>query len=178
MDLNTKNKRGLSLTEILVAFTIFVISMLAVVYLYYNVLRINTNTSLAEAAMQNVDVIASYLRSHSRSIIQFEDSEQPSTRDHFIVLNANLIQSTPSNNNNNFVNLNSPPLQGLNFVKPTVFQRNIRVETLWNREGRNNALINIGYHRVAVYTITIRWRDKNTWKTVRKVITISRDEVR
>lgn len=89
-----------------------------------------------------------------------------------------LIQSTPGNNNTNFVALNNPPLGNASLVKPGAFQRHIKVETLWNREGRNNTTIGLGYHRVAVYTITIRWRDKNSFRSVSKVISISRDEVR
>ncbi|MFN4220192.1 MAG: hypothetical protein ACK4GJ_04645 [bacterium] len=170
-----KNKKGLSISEVLTAFALFIIAIFSVIYLYYSVMRINTNSSLAEAAMQNLDVVYSYIKNNQG--IVFRDTIQATTNDYFLVTDSNLIQSTPRlNAPNNFVPLNSSPLNNLSFVKPTVFQRNIRVETLWNREGRGN-LTQLGYHRVAVYTITIRWRDKNTFRTVSKTFVLSRDEV-
>lgn len=70
----SKLKKGITLTEILVAFTIFVVAIFSVVYLYYSVLRINTNASLAEAAMQNLDIICSYVKFSPG--INFQDTLQ------------------------------------------------------------------------------------------------------
>lgn len=174
--MNSKEK-GLSITEILVALSIFIIAMFSVVLLYYSAMRINTNSNLAEAAMQNIDIIQSFVRVN-RGVL-FSSTLQSSTNDFFTIDPSltGLIQSTPANNNQNFVALNSPPLNSLQFVKANVFQRHIRVESLWNREGRNFNLVNLGYHRVWVYTVIIRWRDKNNWRSVRKIFSVSNDEV-
>jgi len=61
--------KGLSITEVLVAFTIFLIALLAVVQLFYQSISIETDTKLKEMAMQNASIIASYIK--TANIITF-----------------------------------------------------------------------------------------------------------
>ena len=157
--------KGLSITEVLVAFTIFLIALLAVVQLFYQSISIETDTQLKEMAMQNASVIASYIK--TANIITFSDSAP------FISGPPNLIDTTSTT----FKPINSPPLSTLTFTKPNLFENHITVRTI-NQIDPTRISTTLGYTRVALFTLTIRYREKGRFQTITYNFSLSRDFIR
>jgi Tfp pilus assembly protein PilV len=157
--------KGLSITEVLVAFTIFLIALLAVVQLFYQSISIETDTKLKEMAMQNAAIIASYIK--TANIITFSDSAP------FISGPPKLINTTSTE----FYSIDSDPLHTLTFTKPNLFQRNITATTI-NQINSTTFPATLGYTRVALFTLTIRYREKGKYKTITYNFSLSRDFIR
>jgi uncharacterized membrane protein YcgQ (UPF0703/DUF1980 family) len=163
--LKIKNKlKGLSIIEILVAFAIFLIALLAVIQLFYSSLSIETNTKMKEIALQNMSILSSYVK--TANIITFNDNAP------FVNCPAGLI--TPAGS---FVALNSAPLNNVQFVKPNLFERSIQVRTLTDI---NPSLYptSLGFHRTALFTTTIRWREKGKFKSLTFEFSVPRDIIK
>jgi hypothetical protein len=157
--------KGLSITEVLVAFTIFLIALLAVVQLFYQSISIETDTKLKEMAMQNAFIIAGYIK--TANIITFSDNAP------FISGPPGLIDTTSTT----FKPINSAPLNTLTFTKPNLFERNITARTI-NQINSTRFPATLGYTRVALFTLTIRYREKGRFQTITYNFSLSRDFIR
>ncbi len=153
--------RGFNLVEMLAAFTVFSLSILAILNIIYQAMNIETNTKNIDIALQNIRIIENYLK-YSNPISFNQDGIE--------INNRNLI-----NNNNEFVKLNLEPLNNLKFNKPELFERNITVNTLNDSiESPSNSS---DYNkRVAVFTITLRWKEKGFYRKISIRSTISKDK--
>ncbi len=155
------NNKGFNLVEMLAAFTVFSLCILAILNILYQAMNVETNTKNIDIALQNIRIIENYLK-YSNSI-SFNDSG-------IKVINNNLI-----NNNDNFVSLNSEPLNNLKFNKPELFERNIKAITLG--ESIENPSNSSKYNqRVAVFTITLRWKEKGSHRKLTIKTTVSKDK--
>ena len=158
-----KKQKGFSIVEILVAFTIFLIALLSVIQLFYSSLSIETNTKMKEMALQNMGILASYIK--TANIVTFNDTSP------YLNVPAGLINPTGT-----FVPLNSAPLNTVQFVKPNLFQRSIQGQTL--ADPPFNLPINLGYHRTAIFNVTIRWIEKGKFQTINYSFSVSRDIIK
>ncbi|MGB9639119.1 MAG: type IV pilus modification PilV family protein [bacterium] len=144
--------KGFNLVEMLAAFTVFTLCILAILNVIYQAMNLESNSKNIDIALQNIRIIDNYLK-HS-NCISFNDTGNP-----IQINDQNLI-------NGNFVELDALPLKKLKFNKPQLFKRNITVHALGN-DGFSN--------RVAVFTITLRWKEKGVYRKVSIKTTISRD---
>lgn len=154
------NNKGFNLVEMLAAFTVFSLCILAILNILYQAMNVETNTKNIDIALQNIRIIENYLK-YSNPIVFNESGIE--------VINNNLI-----NNNDDFVLLNLEPLNNLKFNKPELFERNIKVSTLG--ESIKNASSSSNYNqRVAVFTITLKWKEKGFYRKLTIKTTISKD---
>lgn len=157
------NNKGFNLVEMLAAFTVFSLCILAILNILYQAMNVETNTKNIDIALQNIRIIENYLK-YSNSIVFIDN---PNDQNYPIKINdTNLIKT-----NDYFDKLNAPPLDKIKFNKPELFERNIKVQTL-------NDFLNNQYsfsNNVAVFTITLRWKEKGFYRKVSIRTTISRD---
>jgi len=152
--------KGFNLVEMLAAFTVFSLCILAILNVIYQAMNLEVNSKNIDIALQNIRIIENYLK-HS-NCISFNDINHQNP---IIINDQNLI----NDNNNNFVKLDSPPLNNIKFNKSQLFERNITVDYLRT----NNSFT----RRVAVFTITLRWKEKGIYRKVSITTTISRDRM-
>ena len=113
-------------------------------------MNIETNTKNVSLALQNIEIIQAYIR---RSNSVYFDNNR------LVVRNEALV----NNRDDEFVRLNSEPLNNLKFNKPQLFERNITIETLPN------------YDKVVVFTITLRWLEKGKYRKISIKTTLNSD---
>ncbi|MCX7871220.1 MAG: hypothetical protein N2485_06605 [bacterium] len=159
-----KYKKGLSIMEILVAFTIFLIALLAVVQLFYYSLSIETNSKMKEIALQNLGILSSYIK--TSNIITFNDTSP------YLSAPSGLL-----NPSGTFVNLNAAPLNTIQFVKPNLFERSIQARVVSDINS-STFPTTLGYHRVALFNVTIRWREKGKFQSINFEFSVSRDIIK
>jgi len=156
----TRSKKGFNLVEMLAAFTVFSLSILAILNVIYQAMNLEFSSKNIDIALQNIRIIENYLK-YSNSIVFIDNPNDP-----IGINDTNLI-----NTNDDFDKLNAPPLDKIKFNKPELFERNIKVQTLNNLLNRQDSFGN----NIAVFTITLRWKEKGFYKKVSIRTTISRD---
>jgi hypothetical protein len=158
-----KIKKGFNLVEMLAAFTVFSLCILAILNVIYQAMNLEFSSKNIDIALQNIRIIENYLK-YSNSIVFIDN---PNDQNYPIKINdANLIKT-----NDDFDKLNASPLDKIKFNKPELFERNIKVQTL-------NDFLNNQYsfsNNVAVFTITLRWKEKGFYRKVSIRTTVSRD---
>jgi len=155
-----ENRKGFNLVEMLAAFTVFSLSILAILNVIYQAMNLEFSSKNIDIALQNIRIIENYLK-YSNSIVFIDNPNDP-----IGINDTNLI-----NTNDDFDKLNAPPLDKIKFNKPELFERNIKVQTF-------NNFLNNRYsfgNNIAVFTITLRWKEKGFYKKVSIRTTISRD---
>jgi hypothetical protein len=158
----TISKKGFNLVEMLAAFTVFSLCILAILNVIYQAMNLEFSSKNIDIALQNIRIIENYLK-YSNSIVFIDN---PNDQNYPIKINdANLIKT-----NDEFDKLNAPPLNKIKFNKPELFERNIKVQTF-------NNFLNNRYsfgNNVAVFTITLTWKEKGFYRKVSIRTTISR----
>jgi hypothetical protein len=156
----TRSKKGFNLVEMLAAFTVFSLCILAILNVIYQAMNLEFSSKNIDIAIQNIRIIENYLK-YSNSIVFIDNPNDP-----IGINDTNLIKT-----NDDFDKLNAPPLDKIKFNKPELFERNIKVQTF-------NNFLNNRYsfgNNVAVFTITLRWKEKGFYRKVSIRTTISRD---
>jgi competence protein ComGC len=162
----TRSKKGFNLVEMLAAFTVFSfftvfsLCILAILNVIYQAMNLEFSSKNIDIAIQNIRIIENYLK-YSNSIVFIDNLNDP-----IGINDTNLIKT-----NDDFDKLNAPPLDKIKFNKPELFERNIKVQTFNNFLNKQYSFGN----NIAVFTITLRWKEKGFYKKVSVRTTISRD---
>ena len=119
---------------------------------------------MREIALQNVSILSAYIK--TTNIIVFNDTSP------FISFPTGLINSSGT-----FVPLNSAPLNTVQFVKPNLFERSIQARTITNINPTTYPS-SLGFHRTALFTVTLRWREKGKFRSITLEFSVSRDIVK